>query len=163
VWQDSLDVVEESPRHDGPFVAFYRQQYPGAVRLVYAFVPAEACEDVVQDAFARLYGRFGELDNPAGYLRVTLVNLCRELHRGRARERQRLANLDPLPTTVPPEASELLDVLQRLPYPYRAVLVLRYWAGWSEAEIAAGLGCRPGSVKSRASRALARLRRELER
>jgi DNA-directed RNA polymerase specialized sigma24 family protein len=43
------------------------------------------------------------------------------------------------------------------------VIVTRYWAGWSEAEIAEALGCRPGTVKSLASRALDRLRKEVEK
>jgi len=42
------------------------------------------------------------------------------------------------------------------------VIVGRYWGGWSEAEIANSLGCRPGTVKSLASRALNRLRREVQ-
>jgi DNA-directed RNA polymerase specialized sigma24 family protein len=41
------------------------------------------------------------------------------------------------------------------------VIVARYWLGWSEAEIARALDCRPGTVKSLASRALAQLRQEV--
>ena len=58
-------------------------------------------------------------------------------------------------------ASEMGDVLFGLPYRQRAVLVLRYWGDWSEVEIADALGCRPGTVKTLASRGLARLRREI--
>jgi RNA polymerase sigma factor (sigma-70 family) len=54
-----------------------------------------------------------------------------------------------------------MDVLLRLPYRERAVLVMRYWAGWSEKEIAAALKCRPGTVKSLASRGLAHLKKEV--
>jgi RNA polymerase sigma factor (sigma-70 family) len=53
------------------------------------------------------------------------------------------------------------DVLFRLPYRQRAVLVLRYWGDWSEAEIADALGCRAGTVKTLASRGIARLRKEI--
>jgi len=49
-------------------------------------------------------------------------------------------------------------VLQRLGPRQRAVVALRYWAGLSEAEVAAALGCSVGTVKSQASRALASLR-----
>ncbi len=48
--------------------------------------------------------------------------------------------------------------LARLPVEQRVVLVLRFYAQLSEAEIAETLGCAPGTVKSRASRAVAALR-----
>jgi RNA polymerase sigma factor (sigma-70 family) len=61
-----------------------------------------------------------------------------------------------------PELDHLADALAALPSRQRAVLVLRYYVGCSEAEIAAILDCRPGTVKSLASRALASLRGVLE-
>jgi RNA polymerase sigma factor (sigma-70 family) len=57
---------------------------------------------------------------------------------------------------------ELLELIGDLPYRQRVVIVARYWGGWSEQEIAGALGCRPGTVKSLASRALNRLRTEVE-
>jgi RNA polymerase sigma-70 factor (sigma-E family) len=144
-----------------PFAAFYRAEYQGMVRLARALTGGiERAEDVVQEAFARLHGRIDELDNPGGYLRTTVVNLCRDQGRRRYREqgvRHRAAAVVPMP----PEAAELVDVLLALPYRQRAVLVMRYWGDWSEAEIAAALGCRPGTVKALASRGLARLRKEI--
>lgn len=59
-------------------------------------------------------------------------------------------------------SGELNASLHRLPYEERAVVVLRYWLGLSEAEIAEHLGCRPGTVKSRHSRALKKIRKELQ-
>ena len=56
---------------------------------------------------------------------------------------------------------EVLDLIDRLPSRQRAVLVLRYFEGLSELEIAEVLSCRPGTVKSLAARALSRLREEL--
>jgi RNA polymerase sigma factor (sigma-70 family) len=50
-----------------------------------------------------------------------------------------------------------MSELGRLPQRQREVLVLRYWLGLPEAEIAAALGIRPGTVKSAASRALSTL------
>jgi RNA polymerase sigma factor (sigma-70 family) len=60
------------------------------------------------------------------------------------------------------QRSELVRALDRLDAEQRSVVVLRYVLDLSEAECAAVLGCRPGTVKSRASRGLARLRVELE-
>jgi DNA-directed RNA polymerase specialized sigma24 family protein len=57
--------------------------------------------------------------------------------------------------------SDLWERLLRLPRQQRAVIVLRYYEDFSDAEIAAGLGCRVGTVRAYASRALAALRLEL--
>jgi DNA-directed RNA polymerase specialized sigma24 family protein len=131
------------------------------VRLAHALTgSAESAEDVVQDAFARLHGRKGRIENPGGYLRTTVVNLCRDRERHRRRER-RLDTRMLAPPSLSLGALELVDVLLRLQYRQRAVLVMRYWGDWSEAEIAHALGCRPGTVKTLASRGLARLRKEI--
>jgi RNA polymerase sigma factor (sigma-70 family) len=55
----------------------------------------------------------------------------------------------------------LLDAIGRLPERDRLVLAYRYWFDLSERESAEALGCRPGTVKSRLSRAIAHLRAEL--
>ncbi len=144
-----------------PFIVFYRSEYPGMVRLAHALIGnAESAEDVVQEAFTRVHGRATELESPGGYLRMTVVNLCRDRARRRAREKRR-DSLSVPATSFSLEAFEMIDVLLRLPYRQRAVLVLRYWGDWTEAEIAAALDCRPGAVKTLASRGLARLRREV--
>ena len=57
--------------------------------------------------------------------------------------------------------AELLDALARLTPRQRAVLVLRYFNDLTEAQTAEVLGCSPGTVKSNASRGLARLREVL--
>jgi RNA polymerase sigma factor (sigma-70 family) len=159
---ETVPADHRSGTIEDPFVAFYRSQYPGAVRLAMALTQwRDGTEDIVQDSFARVQPRFASLERPGGYLRVTVVNMCREAERRRRREHRRLGLVGSDDHAVPEEARELLDVLAALDYRPRAVLVLRYWAGWSEAEIADALGCRPGTVKSVASRALTRLRREL--
>jgi RNA polymerase sigma factor (sigma-70 family) len=52
----------------------------------------------------------------------------------------------------------MLARLARLPRRQRAAVVLRFYVGLSDAEIAAHLGCREGTVRSQISRALAGLR-----
>jgi RNA polymerase sigma factor (sigma-70 family) len=155
--------AEARPRPiDGDFAAFYRSEYPASVRLAYTLVGSiEGAEDVVQELFSRLHARFHELDNPGAYLRVGIIHQCQDLWT--QRRRASAARHEPAPTwhTDTQGSAELFDVLQRLPYRQRAVLVLRYWADWSEADIARALGCRPGAVKSLASRGLGRLRKEI--
>ena len=120
--------------------------------------PHEA-EDAVQDAFVRYLERRPEnLENPGAWLMRVLVNGCKS--------RLRLAwrQVGPLPETLAapgPEEREELEELFSLPPEDRAVLHLYYYEGWSTNEIAQMLGQRPGTVRSRLSRARERLRKLL--
>jgi RNA polymerase sigma-70 factor (sigma-E family) len=145
------------------FDRFYRSTYAASVRLAHLLTGDRwAAEDIVQEAYTRLHGRFRSLDNAAAYLRVCVVNASHSFHRGRGRERARMLRVVE-PEAVDPEFRELLDAVDHLPYRQKAVVVLRYYEDLSEAEIAATVGCRPGTVKSLASRALARLGKEIAR
>jgi len=144
------------------FSDFYRSEYPGMVRLAASLTgDVDRAEDVAQDAFARMAGRFASLDRPGGYLRTAVVNLCKDQQRRGVLEHREA--LRPASGSLSLQATEVIDVLMRLPFKQRAVLVLRYWGDWTEVEIAQAVGCRPGSVKSHASRGLAALRKELAR
>lgn len=122
--------------------------------------PHEA-EDAVQDAFVRYLERRPEnLENPGAWLMRVLVNGCKS--------RLRLAwrQVGPLPETLAapgPEEREELEELFSLPPEDRAVIHLYYYEGWSTNEIAQMLGQRPGSVRSRLSRARGKLRKLLEK
>jgi RNA polymerase sigma-70 factor (sigma-E family) len=145
------------------FDRFYRSSYAEAVRLAHLLTGDRwAAEDIVQEAYTSLHLRFASLDNADAYLRVCVVNATRSLHRRRGREQKRLLRVVS-PDAVDPEFRELLDAVDRLPYRQKAVVVLRYYEDLSEADIAAAVGCRPGTVKSLASRALARLGKEITR
>lgn len=121
--------------------------------------PQEA-EDAVQDAFVQYLEKAPEeLDNPGAWLMRVLVNGCKS--------RLRLAwrRVRPLPDTLPapgPEEREVLAELFDLPPEDRAVIHLHYYEGYSTVEIAQMLGCRPGTVRSRLSRARDKLRKQLE-
>jgi RNA polymerase sigma-70 factor (sigma-E family) len=143
------------------FSTVYREEYPGLVRLAYLILGSrEQAEEVVQDAFVRLHDRWQRIDNPAAYLRTSVVNGCRDVRRRLVRYRAREPRLAVKPETWD-TPDELADVLATLPVRQRSALVLRYYAGLSEAEIALALGVRPGTVKSSIHRGLARLRQEL--
>lgn len=145
------------------FGDFYRREYKGAVRLAWLLSGSRAAaEDVVQDAMTAVYRSFERVESPAAYLRRAVVNAAKSRRRDERRQRERLTLLARERPVFDAADVELLDLIGRLPYRQRVVIVARYWGGWSEAEIAGALGCRPGTVKSLASRALNRLRKEVQ-
>jgi RNA polymerase sigma factor (sigma-70 family) len=164
-----MDTTEnvEAPRLPSvgaeEFVAFYGAQWPGAVRLAALLTQSSAaCEDLAQEAFVRIYRNWSRSEHPQAYLRTTIVNLCRNWHAHNRTERGKLPLLYEADATDL-RADELTDALGCLPYRQHAVLVLRYYLRLSEADIAVALGCRPGTVKSLAARALAQLEKVIER
>jgi RNA polymerase sigma-70 factor (sigma-E family) len=134
------------------------------VRLATLLVDDRAsAEDVVQDAFAGLATNRTSLRDPdkaLAYLRQAVVNRSRSALR-RRRTVRGYAPLRSIESARPDERAvlaeehrEILAALHRLAPRQREVLVLRYWSGLSEAEIAEALGISRGAVKSTASRAL---------
>ena len=121
--------------------------------------PQEA-EDAVQDAFVRYLERAPrEVEQPGAWLMRVLVNGCKS--------RLRLAwrRVGPLPDSLPtpgPEERQELEELYALPPEDRAVIHLFYYEGYSTEEIAALTGRRPGTVRTRLSRARDKLRKLLE-
>jgi RNA polymerase sigma factor (sigma-70 family) len=147
------------------FEAFYRRTWTDAVRWASALTGSVAAgEDVAQEAFARVGGRFESIDNAAGYLRTTIVNLARDERRAAqrraARELREVGG--PAEPDAPAGEPRLLWALAELSYEQRAALVLRYWADWDEAAIADALGCRRSTVRSHAKRGLDALRRAID-
>jgi RNA polymerase sigma factor (sigma-70 family) len=138
----------------------YRTQRLAMVRLARLLTDSPAvAEEIVQEAFIRFARSLGEKDEPAAYLRVIVVNLCRSQQRRTLVER-RVAPRAPLHSGMP-EIDETWDLVRQLPFRQRAVLMLRYYEDLSEADIARLLRCRPGTVKSALHRGLAALRKEL--
>jgi len=143
------------------FVELYQGQYLRMVRIAYLMVGSRAvAEELVQEAFVRVHGRVDQVDNPAAYLRTAVVNGCRNYGRHASVEHRHHRGERPAEQHDSPDL--LADALAKLPERQRAALVLRYYEGLSEAEIAAALGCRPGTVKSATSRALAELRKVID-
>ncbi len=132
------------------------------VQLAVLLVDSRAvAEEIVQEAFASVAGRWDELDRPGGYLRTCVVNGCRSVLRRREAQRR----LDPphavLPVEAPTELVELHEALATLPDRQRLVLVLRYLHDLPDPEIAEVVGCRPATVRTLAARGLAALRKDL--
>lgn len=121
--------------------------------------PLEA-EDAVQDAFVRYLEKAPKkLDAPGAWLMRVLANGCKS--RLRLKWRQVLPIPDSLPAPTPEEREEL-EELYALPAEERLAVHLFYYEGYSTDEIAQMTGCRPGTVRSRLSRARSRLKRLLE-
>jgi RNA polymerase sigma-70 factor (sigma-E family) len=174
---DPVNPVIEQPSARAQGVdlhALYNSHWRQFVRLAVLLVDDVAsAEDVVQDAFVALHRRAKALRDPdaaVAYLRATVVNLSRSVLRRRQVARKHLRAAEPEATApadhdvlVRDEHRAALAAVRALPRHQREVLILRYWSGLSEREIAQALGISAGSVKSAASRGIATLQRVLER
>jgi RNA polymerase sigma-70 factor (sigma-E family) len=153
------------------FEEFAATRLPAVLRFAGVLTGDRAiAEDVVQEVLLRASARWqhiGTLDRPELYVRKMIVNEYLSWRRKTWRI---------LPTGIGAEVDDrrtpdhavahaerdaLLAELGKLPRRQRAVLVLRYYEGFSDSEIAELLGCTPGTVRGYASRALAALRVEL--
>jgi RNA polymerase sigma-70 factor (sigma-E family) len=163
------DATGPTPLPDPPavdtFEHAYHRHFADLVRLATMITGSTAAaEDVVQDAFAKLYLRFDRVEHPGAYLRRSVLNGCTS--RFRRHRRERLVDEHPDEPDEVPEPSDRMDLARRLdalPPRQRAVVVLRVHVGLPEAEVAEVLGCRPGTVGSLLHRALAALRIDLQR
>ncbi|MPZ97677.1 MAG: SigE family RNA polymerase sigma factor [Propionibacteriales bacterium] len=143
------------------FDAFVRARYHDLVRFGTALTGnPQAGADLVQDALERTlmgWNRLQTPDNPEPYVRRAMVN--RNISIWRRLRRERLTDVLPDKGYVDqPRDASMWATLQELPPRQRAVIALRYYEDLSEADIAAALGCSVGTVKSQASKGLAKLR-----
>jgi len=145
------------------FDAFVRARMPALLRFAHAVTgDPHTAADLVQDALVRTGMRWSRLDrngDPEAYVRRAILN--GRTSRWRKLHRETLVHEMPERTVVadaPRHDEQLWDLLKTLPQRQRAVIVLRYYEDMSEEQIASTLGCAPGTVKSQASKALAKLR-----
>ena len=150
----------------------YRTHYRSLLGLAALLLDDTAsCEDVVQEAFIRVHSarrRVREPEKTLAYLRQTVVNLSRSTLRRRILGMKLLSK--PMPDMASAEEGaydrlekdELKNALRRLQRRQREVLVLRYFADMTEAQVAEVLGLSLGSVKAYGSRGIAALRVAME-
>lgn len=172
-----------SPGHHAPSgesVADFARRY-GLELLRFAYLLCgnrHTAEDLLQEVFLNMYRRFPDkmpLDNPVGYARRALAhaNISRARRMastevisdmlGEAASRMAMGAPASTQATYDDDLAErdlLWHALERLPLRQRTVLVLRYYADATNADIATSIGARPGAVRSLASRGLAALRRD---
>jgi RNA polymerase sigma factor (sigma-70 family) len=175
---DEGDLIARSRRGDADaYARLVTAHAEIAFRTAYAIARnASDAEDAAQEGFIRAHrslGRFREGAPFRPWLLAIVANEARNRRRGSARHAalalragtDRSLNHD----TASPEAgvlaaerrAEILSALERLPDGHREIIVLRHLLELSEQETAAALGCRVGTVKSRLSRAMDRLRAEI--
>ena len=149
------------------FEGFVRSRTAALLRLAYLLAgDRQLAEDLVQEVLVkahRRWSRVGSADNADAYVRRMLVN--EHLSRRRRRSSGELPTDEVADTSRVNDSQdavaardEMWRLLAALPARQRAVLVLRYYAELNDAQIAALLGCAVGTVRSLASRGLARLR-----
>jgi RNA polymerase sigma-70 factor (sigma-E family) len=177
---DAIGRVDPKQDADEALVALYTAHYRSLVRIAALLLhDTAAAEDVVQDAFVAMHASWRRLRDPdkaLAYMRQAVVN----------RARSRLRHLKVVERKTPPPVPEsgqihgafapsaeqgaihaldrehVMGALRSLPHRQREVLVLRYYADLSEAQIAEAMGISQGAVKSHASRGIAALRQTME-
>ncbi len=158
------ELATESPRvTTTDLAAVYERDHDRLVRLAWLLTSSpETAHDLVHDAFVATHRRGADVRDAAAYLRRSVVNGAARHHRRRHRDLVVLQRHGPGDTATAAEDEYLVDLIGDLPFRQQAVVVLRFWGGLSEADIAAAIGCRPGTVGPTLTRALRRLRTALD-
>jgi RNA polymerase sigma-70 factor, ECF subfamily len=161
---DERELVTQAQQGDElAFSALVRPHLDMSFRLAYVITGSAAeAEDAAQEALVKAWralGRFraGEPFRP--WLLRIVANESRNRRRASGRRlRLALRAAEERPAGEPVDTRALLDALNELPHDAQAVLACRFLLGLSEQETAAALDIARGTVKSRTSRALDRLR-----
>ena len=153
--EDPLTAEEQG------FAAFYAATYPRTVAVLLRVTGSRPeAEDVAQEAFSRLVGRWDRVcgyDDPEAWVRTVAFRIATSRWRRARTATAALLRLGPPRDVAPPSTDGLTvdAVLARLTPAHRQVLVLHHGLGLGIDEVARELGVAPGTVKSRLSRARA--------
>jgi RNA polymerase sigma factor (sigma-70 family) len=162
------DTVDGCVEGAGWWLELYQRRYDGTVRLAGLVVgDFQAGEEIAQDAFARLYEAGQRVRDPDRYLTGTVLNLCRSFVRRAVRGRSTLGRLrHPGASGEFEEAvgdrSVILEALRQLPVRQREAVVLRYYAGVSETELAEMMSVSVGTAKTHLRRGMTKLSEQVE-
>lgn len=159
-----IGILEPSRDRLAELNRLFEDEYRSLVRFAHFLTgdPVSA-EDLVQDAFVRMYRAVPRLTdaNLKAYARKTILNLSRSAHARRQLDRRATATTTREPTADAPDlaaADEMWRAIMTLSPKQRACIALRYYEAMSEAEIAAALSMSTGSVKKHSDRAMTKLR-----
>jgi len=153
---------------DQSLTEIYSTEYDSLVRMAASLVSdIDTAEDVVQDSIVAMHGAWPQLrdnDKVLAYVRQSVMNRARSV----IRRRMVVDRHPPKPEPDAPSAeysalielerSAVISALQLLPQRQREVLVLRFYLGLREGQIAATMGISRGTVKAHIRRAMAALR-----
>jgi RNA polymerase sigma factor (sigma-70 family) len=160
-WREDAEAADPAA---ASFTLFFDAEFPGQLRrAAFLLREREAAEDVVHDAFSQVWRRWDTIAEPGPYLSRCVLNGCRA-HANARRTRLRPGRANPAfdpDASVDPAFVELHDILMCLPFNQRCAVVLRFYAGMSNEEIADAMGCPIGSVGPWIQRAKQRLLEEL--
>lgn len=158
---DVADVTEAEMAPAGVEQLFREQRLP-LLRLAYLMCGSrDLCEDIVQTAFASVHQRWATIEDPAAYLRRSVVNQAKDAQRRSYRRLRLLGFQTPEPITHMPEIDETWRLIRGLPAVQRAVIVLHYYEDLPLVEIADLLDRPASTVRSDLRRALEQLRKAL--
>jgi RNA polymerase sigma-70 factor (sigma-E family) len=153
---------------DQDFAEFVGARWPALYRLAYLLTASPTgADDLLQTSMEKAYvrwSRIGGMEYVEAYVRRIIANTYVS---GRRRAWVDEEPYERLPESASSAEGALLDrallwpLVCALPARQRAVIVLRYYEDLSEADIAATLGCAPGTVKSQSAAAMRSLRRAL--
>ena len=176
---DDQELVERAKRGDvDAYERLVRAHQAVAQRAAHVIAGSTGeAEDAVQEAFVKAYYALDRFRSEAPF-RPWLLKIVANEARNRLRKAGRQANLAvrvgeerpsgdaaPSPEVAALETEqhrEVVAALNKLKEKDRTALALRFFLDLSEEEMAAALNCARGTVKSRVSRALGRLRRQME-
>ena len=171
-WLQDHGTAEPELGADRAVVELYNLHYRSLVHLAMLLVRDTAtAEEVVQDSFVAMHGawrRLRDADKALAYLRQSVVNRSRSVLRHRSVIDRKVQQARPEPPDTTHEALGLLEgsaaiaALRGLPERQREAVLLRYYAGLPDSEIAAAMGISAGAARSHAARGMSVLRAALE-
>jgi RNA polymerase sigma-70 factor (sigma-E family) len=167
---EPIELAEPADAQPIAFEDFVRTETAGLLRSAYLLTGnAASAEDVVQETLTRLFPRWTRVQDatyPQAYVRRSLINTFLNTRRLRSATEIVVDDVGDRPSQIDlaqgvADSDLVWSLLGRLGERQRAVLVLRYFHDWPDADIASAVGCRVGTVRSLLSRGLATMRTEL--
>jgi RNA polymerase sigma factor (sigma-70 family) len=141
------------------FEELFSDRYRSAVRFAFLLTgSAQVAEEIAQEAFPQVFRRWAEIRNPDAYLSRALVNGARSWGR---KEHRRACEQPSGSVEFDPDTIAVRDALWELPDRQREALVLRFFLGRTDREIADAMGCPVGTVKSLIHRGLGKMKETL--